>query len=72
MSGNEAHIFVGNATPNESRSNWDLPSGHLDLSIEMVLDGGPDEKLRLWNLFVFICIYLLMVSIPYPFMEIVF
>jgi hypothetical protein len=25
----EAHILVRNATPNESRSNWDLPSGVL-------------------------------------------
>jgi hypothetical protein len=35
LSGNQAHILVRNTTPNESRSNWDLPSGILPYLLDM-------------------------------------
>jgi hypothetical protein len=37
MSGSEAHKLMGNTTPNESRSDWDLPSGIFPHLIERVI-----------------------------------
>jgi hypothetical protein len=37
LSGNDAHKLIGNATPNESRYDWNLPSGVLPLLIERVI-----------------------------------
>jgi hypothetical protein len=40
LSGNQAHILVRNTTPNESRSNWDLPLGVLPYPTNKITNLG--------------------------------
>jgi hypothetical protein len=37
LGGNQAHILVGNATPKESRYDWDLPLGVLPYFLDKPL-----------------------------------